>query len=139
MEIGTIRRLMVDRLRAEISLKPLVVLASDEQMQVMAAVWEFLRFETERDASLPMHCREVVGMTVIELIERVWAYVSIDFQHARELVGPAFPVRDVAIRISRLGIGYPDGTIHRNADNWLASRAVYVTNLMYKNATEKGR
>jgi hypothetical protein len=123
----------IDALKRTVSTRPLVALGRDYQMQSLLAVWEYVEIKkaafdpiTPAGATLPV----VGNRSVVNLIGNAWNGLRADPDSIRRLLGPTFPGFEVARRAISLGLVYPDGTIHRAAETWLAAEAVRMTKQM---------
>lgn len=111
-----IRTEAIERIRKEVGTSPLLILEQDKQLQAVLAGWKFIEF-TEDHAP---KARKIDGLSLPDLIKVAWDGVS--FQEAqveRVLEGCRVPGRKVR-QASTIGLGYPDGTIHQLAEQWIA-------------------
>ena len=95
---------------------PLLILEQDKRLQATLAGWKFIEFVEERAPK----ARSVDGLSLPELIDVAWEGVTYRDAQAEAVLGHHLHPSSKIRQAMKLGLGYPDGTIHQLAEQWIA-------------------
>jgi len=113
-----VRMAAIERLRREMGTSPLLVLEQDIRLQMTLASWRFIEF---REDHAP-RARKIDDLPVSELVKVAWDGVSFSEGQVESILeSVTVPGRKVR-QAMKLGLGYPDGTIHPLAEQWIAMK-----------------
>lgn len=122
----------IAQLKAHEDNRPLIVAMQDPSLQRVAAVWSLLHFDpTDPPARWDDETRPLGEISRQDLLAAAWEGIELARADARGLLGQTFDLNEVA-RFARLGLGYPDGTLHSLMDAWLTAQAVSMTKKLIK-------
>jgi len=113
-----IREAAIARLKAEQNPSSLLVLERDERLQATLALWRFFEFKEDRAPK----AKSIDGKSMVELAAIAWDGISYDEEQVAIVLAVRTHAVEKVVQASRIGIGYPDGTIHPLAEAWLATK-----------------
>jgi len=113
-----IREAAIAQLKAEQHPSSLLVLERDERLQATLALWRFFEFKEVRAPK----AKSIDGKSVVELAAIAWDGVEWDESQIKIVLAVRTHAVEKLVQASRIGIGYPDGTIHPLAEAWLSAK-----------------
>jgi hypothetical protein len=111
-----VREAAIGKIKREVGTSPLLILEQDKQLQAVLASWKFIEFMEDRAPAI----RKVEGLTLPQLVTAAWDGISYSAAKVSTLLS-LHPNADEKVKqAAGLGLGYPDGTIHPLAEQWIA-------------------
>jgi hypothetical protein len=106
----------IARIKQEVGTSPLLILEQDKRLQLTLAGWKFIEFFEDEAPD----AKDLDGLSLPELIAVAWDGIGYMDAQIESVVGYDVSPRAVVQQAAKLGLGYPDGTIHHLAEQWIA-------------------